>query len=86
MPSNHISNADYHEFLELTMDQGPAFYVDYKALRLQKAKLQCRCSSHRKGLETALAWLKENTNIHPATTISNLAEDSVWEKIKTNEN
>jgi hypothetical protein len=82
MPSNHISNTDYHEFLELTMDQGPAFYVDYKALRLQKAKLQCRCSSHRQALELTLTWLKANTDIHPATTISNLAEDSVWAKLK----
>ena len=82
MPSDRISNTDYQEFLELTMSEGPAFYVDYKALRLQKVKLQSRCSSHRQALEAALTWLKANTDIHPATTISNLAEDSVWAKLK----
>ena len=70
MPGSHISNTDYH---------------DYLALRDQKIKLQCRCSSYRQALEKALPWLKENTDIHPATTISNLAEDSVWAKLEKNE-
>jgi hypothetical protein len=57
------------------------FYVDYEALKLQKLNLQQRCSAYRTGLENALTWLKENTDIHPATTISNLAENSVWAKL-----
>jgi|6_EtaG_2_1085325.scaffolds.fasta_scaffold03936_9 hypothetical protein len=75
MPSDHISNTDYHARLDY------GFHVDYEALKLQKLKLQCRCSSYRTGVENALTWLKENTDIHPATTISNLAEDSVWNKL-----
>tara|TARA_R110000824_G_scaffold254017_1_gene443017 strand:- start:85 stop:327 length:243 start_codon:yes stop_codon:yes gene_type:complete len=79
MPSDHISNTDYHKALDY------GFYVDYEAVRLQKMKLQCRCSSHRTGLELALAWLKENTDLHEATTISNLSEKGVWKKIKLRE-
>ena len=81
MPSDHISNTDYHERLECTPEMEYRFYVDYESLKLQKLKLQFRCSNYRTGLENALEWLKENTNIHPATTISNLAEDSVWNKL-----
>jgi hypothetical protein len=80
MPSDHVSNTDYHEFLEGTPANG--CYVDYEALRLQKMNLQHRCASYRTGLELTLNWLKENTDIHPATTISNLAENSVWAKLK----
>jgi len=79
VPSDHVSNTDYHDFLEGTPANG--CYVDYEALRLQKMNLQQRCSAYRTGLENALTWLKENTDIHPATTISNLAEDSVWAKL-----
>lgn len=55
----------------------------YESLREQKVHLQHRCSSYKQGLTNALKWLKANTNIHPATTISNLAEDSVWAKLRS---
>ena len=55
---------------------------DHEALREQKVHLQHRCSSYRQGLTNALKWLKANTNIHPATTTSNLAENSVWAKLR----
>ena len=79
MPSDHISNADYHDFLEGIPTN--ECFIDYEALKLQKMNLQCRCSTYRTGLENALTWLKANTDIHPAATISNLAEDSVWNKL-----
>ena len=80
MPSDHISNTDYHDFLEGT----PAnkCFIDYEALKMQKLNLQHRGSSYRAGLELTLKWLKENTDIHPATTISNLAEGIVWDRLK----
>ena len=84
MPSDHISNTDYHDFLECTPAMEYGFYVDYESLKLQKLKLQHRCASYRTGLENTLKWMKENTNTHPATTISNLAENSVWERLKLN--
>ena len=80
MPSDHISNTDYHEFLEGTPTNG--CFVDYEALKMQKLNLQQRCSTYRTGLENTLKWMKENTNMHPATTTSNLAEDSVWARLK----
>jgi len=55
---------------------------DHESLREQKVHLQHRCSSYRQGLTNALKWLKENTNMHPATTTSNLAENSVWAKLR----
>jgi len=82
MPSDHVSNTDYHEHLECTPEMEYSFYVDYEALKLQKVNIQHRCSNYRQGITNALKWLKENTNIHPATTTSNLAEDSVWAKLR----
>ena len=70
MPSSHISNTDYHKALDYR------FYVDYEAVRLQKMKLQCRCSSHRKSLEMALAWLKESGRAHPDAKVEDLSEES----------
>ena len=55
---------------------------DHEALREQKVHLQHRCSSYRQGLTNALKWLKENTNMHPATTTSNLSENSVWANLR----
>jgi len=54
----------------------------YESLREQKVHLQHRCSGYRRGLTRTLKWLKANTNVHPATTISNLAEDSVWTNLR----
>tara|TARA_R110000824_G_scaffold16563_1_gene68575 strand:+ start:462 stop:734 length:273 start_codon:yes stop_codon:yes gene_type:complete len=82
MPSDHISNTDYHEFLECTPKMEHGFYVDYESLKVQKLELQLRCSNYRTGLENALKWMKENTNMHPATTTSNLADDIVWGRLK----
>ena len=82
MPSDPIPNTDYHDHLECTPAMEYGFYVDYESLKLQKLKLQHRCASYRTGLEATLTWLKANTTVHPATTISNLAEDSVWAKLK----
>tara|TARA_E500000331_G_C16992783_1_gene598529 strand:- start:121 stop:372 length:252 start_codon:yes stop_codon:yes gene_type:complete len=76
MPSNHISNTDYHEGLEY------GFYVDYEALKLQKLKLQDRCAQHRRSLEEALSWLKKNTDISQGATISNLADSNLWSRLK----
>ena len=84
MPSDHISNEDYHN-KHLKSSPHPdwgAVKDDYEALREQKVKLQTRCSSYKQGVTKALDWLKEHTNIHPATTVTNLAEDSVWSKLK----
>jgi len=66
MPSNHISNTDYHAAL------------DYEAVRMQKVKLQHRCSCHRKSLEMALDWLKENGKAAPDTKLEDLSEESFW--------
>lgn len=86
MPSDHISNEDYHKHLKSSPQQSRyGIKANYEALREQKVKLQCRCSSYKEGLTKAVKWLKENTNIHPATTITNLAEDSVWSKLKIKE-
>ena len=83
MPSDHISNEDYHNYLQANVHpDGGAIKDDYEALRGQKVKLQIRCSSYKQGVTKALDWLKEHTNIHPATTVTNLAEDSVWNKLK----
>tara|TARA_R110000824_G_scaffold82691_4_gene207195 strand:+ start:45 stop:338 length:294 start_codon:yes stop_codon:yes gene_type:complete len=79
MPSDHISNTDYHDFLDGIPTN--ECFIDYEALKLQKINLQHRCASYRMGLEFTLKWLKANTDIHPATTISNLAENSVWAKL-----
>ena len=83
MPTDHVSNTDYHDFLEGIPTN--ECFIDYEALKLQKINLQHRCASYRTGLELTLKWLKANTNAHPATTISNLAEDSVWAKLRLKE-
>lgn len=58
------------------------FYVDYEALKLQKLHLQQRCALYKTGLGNALEWLKENTDIHPSTKTSHLAENIVWDRLK----
>ncbi len=58
------------------------FYVDYESLKIQKLHLQHRCALYKTGLDNALEWLKENTNVHPSTKDSHLAENIVWERLK----
>ena len=59
--------------------------VEYKELQIQLIKMRIRCSSYRAGVENALKWLQEEEqdNIHPATNITNLAEEATWARIKT---
>jgi len=54
----------------------------YEALREQKVHLQHRCALYRVGLQNALKWLKNNTNIHPSIKDSHLAENVVWDRLK----
>jgi len=82
MPSDHISNTDYHEHLECTPEMEYGFYVDYEALKLQKVQLQHRRALYKTGLENAMEWLKENTDIHPSTKTSHLADNIVWDRLK----
>ena len=56
-------------------------YVDYEALKLQKLHLQRRCALYKTGLENALEWLKEHTDIHSTTKDSHLAEKIVWNRL-----
>ena len=82
MPSDHISNTDYHNYLECTPEMEYGFYVDYEALKIQKLRLQHRCALYKTGLHNALEWLRENTNIHPSIKDSHLAENMVWDRLK----
>ena len=82
MPSDHISNTDYHEFLECTPKMEYGFYVDYEALKLQKMQLQQRCALYKTGLNNALEWLKEHTDVHPSVKDSHLSENIVWARLK----
>ena len=82
MPSDHISNTDYHNYLECTPEMEYGFYVDYEALKIQKLRLQHRCALYKAGLHNALEWLRENNNIHPSIKDSHLAENMVWDRLK----
>ena len=82
MPSDHISNTDYHEFLECTPKMEYGFYVDYEALKLQKMQLQQRCALYKTGLNNALEWLKEHTDVHSSVKDSHLSENIVWDRLK----
>ena len=82
MPADHISNTDYHNYLECTPEMEYGFYVDYEALKIQKLRLQHRCALYKAGLHNALEWLRENTNIHPSIKDSHLAENMVWDRLK----
>ena len=53
----------------------------YEELAQQKALLALRCASHRRAVELALEWGKEN-GMHPATTVSNLADPAVWQRFR----
>ena len=59
---------------------------DLDDLVMQKVYLQERCAKHRKAVEFALEWLKEFEHIHPATTITNLSEASLWAKLREYKN
>ena len=76
MPSDHVSNTDYHEHLECTPEMEYGFYVDYESLKLQKVHLQHRCALYKTGLHNALKWLKDNVKD------SHLAENIVWDRLK----
>ena len=86
MPSDHVSNTDYHNQTECTPTMEYGFYIDYESLKIQKLKLQFRCSHYKTALEKALDWLKEHTYIPSDTNISNLSDSVVWERLsKQNE-
>tara|TARA_Y100000401_G_scaffold84282_2_gene69584 strand:+ start:462 stop:734 length:273 start_codon:yes stop_codon:yes gene_type:complete len=86
MPSDHISNTDYHNHLKSSpYDNGYGIREDYDALKEQKIELQHRCAIYKKGLQNALDWLKENTNMPDDVKDSHLAESIVWERLKINE-
>ena len=85
MPSDHVSNTDYHEFLECTPEMEYGFYVDYESLKIQKVNIQHRCALYKTGLQNALEGLKENTNMPDEVKDSHLAENIVWERLKINE-
>jgi len=83
MPSDHISNTDYHNHLKSNPhDSGYGIGEDYEALKEQKIKLQHRCALYKVGLDNAIEWLKANTNVHPSTKDSHLAEKMVWDRLK----
>ena len=83
MPSDHISNTDYHNHLKSNPhDSGYAIREDYESLKEQKIKLQHRCALYKRGLNNAIEWLKENTNAHPSTKDSHLAEKMVWDRLE----
>ena len=86
MPSDHISNTDYHNHLKSSPHaSGYGIREDYDALKEQKIQLQHRCALYKTGLHNALAWLKENTNMPDDVKDSHLAENIVWERLKINE-
>lgn len=82
MPSDHVSNTDYHEHLECTPAMEYGFYVDYESLKVQKLHIQHRCALYKTGLHNALEWLKENTNMPDDVKDSHLAENIVWDRLK----
>ncbi len=82
MPSDHVSNTDYHKHLECTPEMEYGFYVDYESLKLQKMHLQHRCALYKTGLENAMEWLKKHTDIHPNIKDSHLADNIVWDRLK----
>ena len=59
---------------------------DLDDLVMQKVYLQERCAKYRKAVEFALEWLKEFEDIHPATTVTNLSEASLWAKLREYKN
>ena len=81
MPSDHVSNTDYHAHLESRPALEYGFYVDYESLKLQKLKLQFRCSLYREALEKTLTWLVAHTDLPSDTKISHLAENMVWDRV-----
>ncbi len=84
MPSNHISNSDYHENLR----NRP---IDWEHLYKEKAidlvKLRHRCSQYRLAAEYALDYLTEmGDSYHPDLNITHLSEQSTWQKLKDRRN
>ena len=83
MPSDHISNTDYHNHLKSNPhDSGYGIGEDYEALKEQKMHLQRRCALYKMGLQNALKWLKDNTNVTDDVKDSHLAENIVWDRLK----
>ena len=79
MPSNHISHTDYHDSLRQPIDWEHL----YKEKAIDLVKLRHRCSQYRQAVEHALEYLHDTGDAcHPALTITNLSEKSVWTKIK----
>ena len=86
MPSDHTSNTDYHNHLKSSPhDSGYGIREDYDDLKEQKMQLQHRCALYKTGLQNALIWLKENTNMPDDVKDSHLSENIVWERLKINE-
>jgi len=83
MPSDHISNTDYHNHLKSSPhDNGYGIREDYEALKEQKVELQHRCALYKTGLHNALEWLQQHTNLPEGTKDSHLAEKMVWDRLK----
>jgi hypothetical protein len=79
MPSNHISNFDYHQNLTCPVDWEHL----YKEKAIDLVKLRHRCSQHRQAIEFALEYLIEMGDVgHESVNITHLTERSVWDKIK----
>ena len=79
MPSNHISNFDYHQNLTVP--------VDWERLDKEKAidlvKSRHRCSQYRLAAEHALDYLHVTGDAyHEALKVTHLSEESTWNKIK----
>ena len=83
MPSDHISNFDYHQNLTYTVDWEHL----YKEKAIDLVKLRHRCSQYRQAIEYALEYLFEMGDAyHEALNITHLTEKSVWDKIKNKRN
>ena len=84
MPSNHISNSDYHENLRNRPINWEHLYKE-KAIDL--VKLRHRCSQYRQAAEYALDYLTEMGDLyHPDLNITHLSEQSTWQKLKDRRN
>tara|TARA_R100001509_G_scaffold132684_3_gene86203 strand:- start:78 stop:350 length:273 start_codon:yes stop_codon:yes gene_type:complete len=83
MPSDHISNKDYNNYIKSNPHiKTKALREDYESLREQKMHLQHRCSLYKTGLHNALEWLQEHTNLPEGTKDSHLAEKMVWDRLE----
>jgi hypothetical protein len=74
-----LTNINKHNLIM----ESPDWKALYKEKCLDVIYIRNRCSKYRQAVEYALDYLKETGDAyHPALNITNLAEKSVWDKIK----